>query len=66
MSIVAVIDRVESHFQDSTTHYESGSYENGVNALLHVLDDVLRFAEAREARQVAGAGLESSYAPKDW
>jgi hypothetical protein len=64
-AIVAIMNRVEAHFCDSTTFYSETRHLNGIVSLLYVLDDGLRFAQEWRARLEAGAPLPSDYQPRD-
>jgi len=64
-AIVAIMNRVEAHFEDSTTLYSEARHLNGVLDLLYVLDDGILFDRQRRARREAGTALPGDYAPKD-
>jgi hypothetical protein len=60
-SIAAVLNRLESHYFNSTVAYRSSPMTGDAEALLYVLRDGLRRAEERERRLQAG-----DYRPEDW
>ena len=64
-AIVAVMNSVEAHLEDSTTFYSEARHLNGVLSLLYVLDDGIRYDQQRRARFEAGTALPSDYAAKN-
>ena len=60
-SIVAVLNRVQRHYQDATTAYNFSGQVYDADALLHVLRDGLRREELRRSKLENG-----EYDPVDW
>jgi hypothetical protein len=64
-AIVAVMNKVEVAFENSSTFYSEARYSNGVVGLLYTLDDGVRFDEQRNERLKAGEPLPDDYARKN-
>lgn len=63
-SVVAVMHKIEQHFEDSTTYYEEIENLNGVLHLLYIIDDGLTLEQARKERRKAGKTLPEDVSKK--
>jgi hypothetical protein len=63
--IVAVLNAVSAHYQDSETFFRPNSGPGGAVSLLYVLDSGVRADAERRERLRSGGYTESDYAPKD-
>lgn len=60
-SIVAVLNAVSAHYQDSESFFRLGSRSGGAESLLYVLDSGVRAEAAREERIASCKATEEDY-----
>lgn len=60
-----IMNQVSGFYLDSETHFRSEGFMGGARALLYVIDDGLREADARRDRLKQGAPLKEDYLPRD-
>jgi hypothetical protein len=64
-ALVAVLNAVSAHYQDSTTCFECGNEAGGALSLLYVLDEGIKANDLRRKRMENGTYSSDDYGPKE-